>query len=97
LTKLQKRDYVVGMASLNVSLPKTLRKYIESQVKSSGYSTPSEYVRTLIREDQKRKGWERIEALLLEGVSSGAPVEVNRRYWDKKRVALTAGRRKIRR
>lgn len=84
------------MASLNVSLPKTLRKYIESQVKSSGYSTPSEYVRTLIREDQKRKGLERLEALLLEGVSSGAPVEVNRTYWDKKRVGLIASRRKTR-
>jgi len=84
------------MASLNVSLPKTLRKYIESQVRSSGYSTPSEYVRTLIREDQKRKALERIEALLLEGVSSGEPIEVNQSYWDKKRVALIASRRKTR-
>jgi antitoxin ParD1/3/4 len=86
----------MDMASLNVSLPKTLRKYVEVQVKSSGYSTPSEYVRTLIREDQKRKGLERIEELLLEGVSSGAPLEVNRTYWDKKRIALIASRRKTR-
>ena len=63
------------MASLNVSLPKTLRKYVEVRVKSSGFSTPSEYVRSLIREDQKRKALERIEAVLLEGIASGTPVE----------------------
>ena len=85
------------MASLNVSLPKTLRKYIEDQVKSSGYSTPSEYVRSLIREDQKRKAVERIEELLLEGISSGPPVEVDQAYWDKKRAALIARQRKTRR
>ena len=77
-------------------MPKTLRKYIEGQVKSSGYSTPSEYVRTLIREDQKRNALGRIEALLLEGLSSGAPVEVNPAYWEKKRIALIASRRKTR-
>jgi antitoxin ParD1/3/4 len=78
------------MASLNISLPKALREHVEGQVEEGGYSTPSEYVRALIREDQKRKAAARIEALLLDGIASGEPVEVNRAFWRKKRAALVA-------
>jgi antitoxin ParD1/3/4 len=84
------------MASLNISLPRTLREYIESQVRQGEFSTPSEYLRSLIREDQKRKAVGRIEALLLEGLASGEPIEVNRTFWDKKRSALKSRRRKTR-
>jgi antitoxin ParD1/3/4 len=84
------------MASLNISLPKTLREYIETQVREGDFSTPSEYLRSLIREDQKRKAVGRIEALLLDGLASGEPIEVNQAFWDKKRLALTSRRRKTR-
>ena len=86
----------MGMASLNISLPKTLREYIEAQVRKGDYSTPSEYLRSLIREDQKRKAVGRIEALLIEGLASGAPIEVSQAFWNKKRSALRSRQRKIR-
>ena len=41
------------MTSTNVSLPEELKDYVEAQTRRD-YSTPSEYVRELIREDQKR-------------------------------------------
>jgi antitoxin ParD1/3/4 len=84
------------MASLNISLPKALREYIESQVRQGDFSTPSEYLRSLIREDQKRKAVGRIEALLLEGLASGEPIEVNQAFWDKKQSALKSRHRKTR-
>ncbi len=84
------------MSSLNISLPKTLREYVEGQVENNGYTTPSEYVRTLIREDQKRKAIERSEGLLLEGIASGETVEVNRAFWEKRRATLLANKRKTR-
>ena len=52
------------MTSMNVSLPEELKQFAEAQTKR-GYSTPSEYVRELIREDQKRKAKEKLDALLL--------------------------------
>jgi antitoxin ParD1/3/4 len=55
------------MTSLNISLPQPLRDYIEQQARQGGYSTPSEYMRELIREDRKRKARERLESLLREG------------------------------
>jgi antitoxin ParD1/3/4 len=82
------------MTSLNVSLPKVLKDYVEQQVNESGFSTPSEYVRALIREDQKRRAQEKLEAMLAEGLESGQPIEAGRSYWAAKRRALAARRPK---
>jgi antitoxin ParD1/3/4 len=57
--------------SINISLPDAMRTYVEEQVANGGYSTVSEYFGELIRQDQKRKAKERLEAMLLEGLDSG--------------------------
>ena len=77
------------MTSLNISLPRVLKKYVEGQVAAGTYSTPSEYVRGLIREDQKRQAREELEAALLEGLNSGRVVEVKPEYWARKRKELS--------
>jgi antitoxin ParD1/3/4 len=84
----------MDMTSLNVSLPKTLRKYVEGQVDEGGYSTPSEYVRALIRDDQKRRAQEKLEAMLAEGLGSGEPIAGDRDYWRGKSRRLSERRRK---
>lgn len=71
----------MAMTSMNVSLPEELKEYVEAQTKS-GYSTPSEYVRELIREDQKRRAKERLDTLLLEGLDSGDPLPATPAFWD---------------
>ena len=43
------------MTSLNISLPEALKAYVENQVASGDWGTPSEYVRELIRQDKKRR------------------------------------------
>jgi len=45
----------MAMTSLNISLPEALKKYIEGQVASGDWGTPSEYVRELIRQDKERR------------------------------------------
>lgn len=75
----------MDMTSLNISLPKALKEYVEGQVAGGTYSTPSEYVRELIREDQKRRAHEKVESALLEGLNSGSRVEINADYWTRKR------------
>jgi antitoxin ParD1/3/4 len=77
------------MTSMNVSLPEELKEYVEAQTKT-GYSTPSEYVRELIRDDQKRRAKEKLDALLLEGLHSGKPIPVDAKFWsDLKQEALS--------
>jgi antitoxin ParD1/3/4 len=78
----------MSMTSMNVSLPEDLKHYVESQTKS-GYSTPSEYVRELIRADQKRRAQEKLDTLLLEGLHSGNSIAVDADFWkDLKQEAL---------
>jgi antitoxin ParD1/3/4 len=43
------------MTSLNISLPVALKQYVEGQVASGDWGTPSEYVRELIRQDKERR------------------------------------------
>lgn len=78
----------MGMASMNISLPQSLRDFVAAQVKERGYSTPSEYVRELVRRDQKERAEERIERLLLEGLDSGEPIGITPEYWEQKRRQL---------
>ena len=82
------------MTSMNISLPHELREYIEQQTKT-GYSTPSEYVRELIRGDRKRCAQERLNVLLLEGLGSGEALPATPAFWDElKREALAKLRKK---
>jgi len=43
------------MTSLNISLPEPLKQYVEDQVSSGDWGTPSEYIRELIRQDKERR------------------------------------------
>ena len=65
-------DRILHVSSINFSVPDDLREFVDERVARAGFSTPSEYMRYLIREDRKRATQERLEELLLEGLDSGA-------------------------
>jgi antitoxin ParD1/3/4 len=56
------------MQTMNISLPEQLKQFVDAQIASGRYSSVSEYVRELIREDERRKAQDRLETLLLEGL-----------------------------
>lgn len=58
------------MQSMNISLPDPLKQFVDRQIDQGRYSSVSEYVRELIRADEKRKAEEQLEAKLLEGLNS---------------------------
>lgn len=62
---------------MNISLPESLRSYVESRVESGAYSTPSEFVRDLIRRDREQ---EEIEQKLLEALEEPA-VPMDKSFW----------------
>ncbi|WP_341525662.1 type II toxin-antitoxin system ParD family antitoxin [Nostoc sp. UHCC 0302] len=76
------------MKSINISLPDSMRTYIEEQVAKGGYSSVSEYFRELVRDDQKRKASEHLEAMLLEGLNSGTATEMTTKDWEDIRQAV---------
>lgn len=58
------------MQTMNISLPDTLKQFVDGQIAQGRYSSVSEYMRELIRADEKRKAEEALEAKLLEGLRS---------------------------
>ena len=68
------------MESMNISLPEPLKQFVERQISTGRYSSASEYVRELIRTDERRKAEEELEAKLREGLS-GPESELTRADW----------------
>ena len=56
----------MATTTLNISLPEAMKTFVEERLERDGYGTVSEYIRELIRADQKRREQEKIEALLLQ-------------------------------
>ena len=75
------------MQTMNISLPDQLKEFVDAQVGSGRYSSVSEYVRDLIRDDEKRKAQDRLESFLMEGIQSGDAAEMTRQDWTDIRAA----------
>ncbi len=58
------------MTTLTISLPESLKAFIDTQLATKGYGNVSEYVRSLLRDAQAKEQEARLEALLLEGLTS---------------------------
>lgn len=67
------------MGTMNISLPDTLRDFVDERVAGGAYGTSSEYLRELIRRDQERL---RFKALLLEGAESPATGQADAAYFQ---------------
>lgn len=56
---------------MNISLTDDLKAFVDTRVKTRGYSSCSEYVRDLLRRDEERAKEERFRMLIQEGLESG--------------------------
>ena len=78
------------MSTMNISLPDSLKNFVDEQVSQRGYGTSSEYVRELIRKDQERQ---HLRGLLLEGAGSVPAGPADAAYFEglRRRVAGHGG------
>lgn len=61
----------MATATLNISLPDTMKAEIEEVVATEGYGNTSEFFRDLARNYLKERRERKLEALILEGLNSG--------------------------
>lgn len=66
------------MSTMNISLPESLKSFVDEQVSSRGFGTSSEYVRELIRKDQERL---QLRGLLLAGATSPPAAAADESYF----------------
>lgn len=84
------------MPTLTISLPDSLRDFVDSQVRTRGYGNVSEYFRGLVRDAREQESQKRLERLLLEGLDSGEDIALVPKHWTKKKKAILARVRQIR-
>lgn len=56
---------------MSFALPESLRDYIDERVRSGQYGNTSEYLRDLIRRDQREQAAMRLQGLIADGLESG--------------------------
>ena len=66
------------MSTMNISLPDSLKAFVDDQVSQRGYGTSSEFVRELIRKEQDRT---RLRGLLQAGAASAVAGPADRSYF----------------
>ena len=77
------------MTTLTISLPESLREFVDQQVQTKGYGNVSEYFRGLLRGAQEEESERRVERLLLEALDdSRSDIEISPEFWAKKRRSL---------
>jgi antitoxin ParD1/3/4 len=79
------------METMNIALPPAMKTFVQEQVEEGGYSSASEYICRLIRDDQERRTRLETDRQLLEALDSDPAVlwtrqdleELKRRVWKR--------------
>ena len=76
------------MMTMNIAIPEPLKDFVQRRVKAGGYSSASEYVRELIRLDQRQSAKAALESELLQGLASGPAQKMTKRDWAEIRATV---------
>ncbi len=82
LPKFANVRYARAMSTMNISLPDSLKEFVDNQVGTFGYGSSSEYMRELIRKDRDRQ---QLRELLFKGANSPQSASIDSGYFDQLR------------
>jgi antitoxin ParD1/3/4 len=77
------------MESLTITLPESLKAFVDDRVAAGESESPDAFIQGLIREAQKRRARERVDDLIQEGLDSGPATPMTADDWSelRRRVA----------
>lgn len=73
----------MAIATLNISLPETMKAEVENVVATEGYGNTSEFFRDLVRDYLKERQERKLETLILEGINSGEATSLTSRDFER--------------
>jgi antitoxin ParD1/3/4 len=73
------------MSTITISLPESLKVFVEQEVSTQGYGNVSEYFRSLLREAQAREARQRLDARLLEALDAQS-LPKDAAFWSQLRL-----------
>jgi antitoxin ParD1/3/4 len=68
----------MAIATINISIPDTMKAEVEEIIASEGYGNTSEFFRDLVRNYLKQRQEQKLEALLLEAVENDKFTELTK-------------------
>ena len=69
------------MDTMNIALSASMKAFVQGQVSKGDYSSTSEYIRSLIREDQRKEAQAALQAEIIQGLTSGESAPMTREQW----------------
>ena len=80
------------MATMNISVPDPMKDWVQSKVNTGTYANTSDYIRDLIRKDQKNSSQiEKLQAAITAGIESGVSDKSFDQIIEQAREELKAG------
>jgi antitoxin ParD1/3/4 len=76
--------------TMNISLPETLREFVEEVVREGGYASASEYMRDLLRSAKAEKD---LEQRLLAAIESSDLGEIGPGFFEELKAKAAARKR----
>ena len=74
--------------AVTVTLSDEIQSVVDAEVQEHGFATAADYLTSLVRQDQKRRAKQQLEAFVLEGIDSGDYVEMTADAWRDLRLNL---------
>jgi antitoxin ParD1/3/4 len=68
----------MATATINISMPDSLKSEVEEVLKEDGYGNASEFFRELVRNHLRERENRKLETLLLQGLQSGEATPLTR-------------------
>jgi antitoxin ParD1/3/4 len=70
--------------SILVQLPDAAQSFIDEQIAAGRFTSASDFIANLVEQARRHAAHEEVERLLLAGLDSGPPIEVDRDWWLQK-------------
>ncbi len=67
--------------TISLAISEPIVEYIDSRVATGGYGNRSEYIRDLVRSDQREQSKQRLRQLIAEGLESGDATPMTSSDW----------------
>lgn len=73
----------MATATLNISLPDTMKTEVENIIATEGYGNTSEFFRDLVRNYLKERQEKKLDTLLIEGLNSGESTPLTKEDFER--------------
>ena len=70
------------MNTVEVPLTEKLSAFIESEIAVGGHTSASDCILAILKDAQRKRGWEKAEKLVRAGLESGESIVVDKAFWE---------------